>query len=509
MKTIHRALCLFLTAILCICASVSGTLALTAGAADAENTDSVQSSAADSSATDSTSADNTSSGSAGGTADSGSASAAAAYPASLIASWPAGPVLQGTAGLLMDARTGTVLFSQNGDERLYPASITKLMTALLTLENASLSDVVTFSANAVYSIEADSSNIAASEGEQLTVEQCMYALLLESANEVANGLAEHIAGSTEAFAEMMNERAAQLGCTNTHFVNAHGLHDDNHYTTCHDMALIMQALIDNETFIQICSAAKYTIPATNKQPEPRYLRQAHKMLTNSEYAYEGTVAGKTGYTPEAGNTLVTYAVRGDTELIAVSMHTNWTHYDDTIAMFDYGFGCFTACDMSETGRNPQNDETLSSLQSVFDTSSATFAVKENSWVILPNNISSDDLEETLTLSTDISSDTVARITYSYQGAVLGSGELLLVDDGEAHFDFEEHETTAAAYEGPSEDGPWFINGWILAAIILCILAILFLAVFINRCLRKRRSVIKARSGRRRRRKARRRRKNQT
>lgn len=367
----------------------------------------------------------------------------AAKPSDL-AEWPAGPSLEAEAGILIDAKTGTVLFEKNGDERLYPASITKLMTALLVLENVPMSDVVTFSYEAATSIEYDSSNIAVTDGEQLTVEQCMYALLLHSANEVANGLAEHVAGSMDAFAEMMNNRAAQLGCTNTHFVNAHGLHNENHYSSCHDMALIMKELIHNETFIRLSSAEKFTIEPTNKQPEPRYLRQTHKMLMESEYTYEGTVSGKNGYTPEAGNTLVTYAVRGDMELIAVSMKSNWKHYSDTIAMFDYGFNNFTACNMADADINALSElDFLSASQSIFDTSAADFSLSDDGWAILPNGINPSTLESSLSLNTDSDSGKIADITYSWQGVPLGYGSLLLAENETKHFDFSAHAPKAS------------------------------------------------------------------
>ncbi|MCI8291897.1 MAG: D-alanyl-D-alanine carboxypeptidase [Clostridia bacterium] len=371
----------------------------------------------------------------------------AAEPASL-AEWPAGPSLEAEAGLLMDAKTGTVLFEKNGDEQLYPASITKLMTALLVLENASMSDVVTFSYEAATSIEYDSSNIAVTDGEQLTVEQCMYALLLHSANEVANGLAEHVAGSMDAFAEMMNNRARQLGCTNTHFVNAHGLHNEDHYSSCRDMALIMKELCHNETFIRLSSAEKYTIEPTNKQAEPRYLHQSHKMLTQSEYTYDGTVTGKNGYTPEAGNTLVTYAVRGDMELIAVSMKSNWKHYSDTIAMLNYGFDNFTSYNMADADIDALSElDFLSPSQSVFDTSAAGFKLSDDGWAILPNGVASSSLESSLALTADSSSGKIADITYTYQGVPLGYGALLLTDDRPEHFDFGAHAPKEAEDSG--------------------------------------------------------------
>ncbi len=373
---------------------------------------------------------------------------------SSLAEWPAGPALEAEAGILIDAKTGTVLFEKNGEERLYPASITKLMTALLVLENAPMSDVVTFSYEAATSIEYDSSNIAVTDGEQLTVEQCMYALLLHSANEVANGLAEHVAGSMDAFAEMMNHRARQLGCTNTHFVNAHGLHNENHYSSCHDMALIMKELIHNETFIRLSSAEKYTIEPTNKQPEARYLHQSHKMLTQSEYTYEGTVTGKNGYTPEAGNTLVTYAVRGDMELIAVSMKSNWKHYSDTIAMLNYGFDNFTSYNMADAQIDALSElDFLSASQKVFDTSAADFKLSDDGWAILPNGVPAASLESSLTLNSGASSNQVADITYSYQGVPLGYGSLLLTDDGNAHFDFGAHAPKEAEQADDAPNAP--------------------------------------------------------
>lgn len=138
------------------------------------------------------------------------------------------------------------------------------MTALVVLENCSLDEVVTYSYYATHSIEAGSSTIGTTEGEELTVEESLYALLLESANECGNGLAEHVAGSIDAFVEMMNAKAAELGCANTHFVNPHGLHNPEHYTTAHDMALIMQAALQNEDFVRISVTAKYQMRATNK-----------------------------------------------------------------------------------------------------------------------------------------------------------------------------------------------------------------------------------------------------
>ena len=403
-----------------------------------------------------------------------------------LSQWPEGPALQAEAGLLMDARTGTVLFSKNGEERMYPASITKLMTALLVLENCSLDETVTFSHAAVTSIEADCSHIGVQTGEELTVEQCLYALLLKSANEVANGLAEHVAGSMSAFAEMMNNRAAQLGCTDTHFVNANGLHDDNHYTTAHDMARIMLALVDNETFTAISSADKYQIPPTNKTAETRYLKQTHKMMCESDYTYEGTVSGKTGFTPEAGNTLVTYAKRGDLELIAVSLKSNWKHYDDTIAMFNYGFEHFSAGNMSESTAALEAAKGALSAQGTLDPDSGTLSLNSDNWAVLPNGITADSLNAAVTLfSSDqqasMDSNIIGTVTYSYEDVRLGTGTVSFTPASAS--DPQTNETTPETLSGPdtpavkkSRSGlpVWLLVIFVLVILILLVLLILYL-----------------------------------
>ena len=219
--------------------------------------------------------------------------------------WPQGPPVEAESVVLMDVDYGVTLYEKNAHQKQYPASITKIMTALLTVENANLSDVVTFSETAVYGIEPGSSHIGIDVGEQLTVEQSLYGLMLASANEVAMGLAEHVAGSVEAFVDMMNQRAQELGCKDTHFVNPHGLHDENHYTTAYDMALIAKAAYQNRTFRGITGTAQYEIPATNMEEETRYLVNNQKLLSTDEWYYLGCRGGKTGFTDQAMNTLVT------------------------------------------------------------------------------------------------------------------------------------------------------------------------------------------------------------
>lgn len=247
------------------------------------------------------------------------------------------------AAILMDASTHTVLYEKNATEKLYPASITKLMTALLAIENLKPDQTITFSKEAVNSIEPGSNHLWMIEGEQITVDQALHGLLLESANEVANGLGEAVSGSIKGFAELMTKRAKELGALNTNFVNPHGLHDANHYTTAYDMALIASYLTHVDYFLDIMKDTSYQIPATNKN-ELRYLAQQHPMINpvkNPSLFREDVIGGKTGYTNEARQTLVTMAKRGDTTLVAVVLKAEKnTVYTDTNALLDYGFNSF-------------------------------------------------------------------------------------------------------------------------------------------------------------------------
>ena len=249
------------------------------------------------------------------------------------------PEVLGEAAVLMDCTTGKVLYEKNSRERLYPASITKLMTGLLTAENTQMTDVVTFSHEAVYGIEPGSSHIAVQEGEQLTVEQCLYGLFLQSANEVAAGLAEHISGTQAAFAQKMTARAKELGCTDTNFVNPHGLHNDDHYTTAYDMALIAREVQTHDELMTIMGTVSYEIPPTNVQTETRYIHAQNQMIKPpSIYAYDYCLGGKNGFTNEALNTLVTFAEKDGVRLLCVVLKENGANaYVDSINLFDYGF----------------------------------------------------------------------------------------------------------------------------------------------------------------------------
>lgn len=252
------------------------------------------------------------------------------------------PEISADGAVLMDGATGKILYGKNEDTQYYPASITKVMTALLVLEHCSLDDTVTFSASATSNLESGAVSLNITEGDQLTVEQALYGLLLKSANEIANGLAEHVSGSVSSFAELMNAKAKSLGCKNTNFVNPNGLNDSSHKTTAYDMALILREAVKNETFRKIDTTLTYNFPAT-KNAAARTITMGHKMMYPSDARYyEGIIGGKTGYTSLARNTLVTAAERDGVQLIAVILHSQSTQYTDTKALLDYGFENYAA-----------------------------------------------------------------------------------------------------------------------------------------------------------------------
>lgn len=250
-----------------------------------------------------------------------------------------GPDVKAEAYCVINRKDGSIVYSKNMDDRYYPASITKIMTALVTLEHCTdLDDTVVFNSEVMDSISSNSStlNPVAILDEEMTVRDALFGLMLNSANECASALAVYTAGSIDAFVEMMNEKAQELGAVNTHYMNAHGLDDDDHYTTAHDMAIIFDAALKNDVFRYVDSTATYTIPATNKYGERNCT--STNQLINGARPYEGVYAGKTGHTAKAGRTLVTAAYRDGMDLICVIMKSdNDNFYSDTETLFDHAF----------------------------------------------------------------------------------------------------------------------------------------------------------------------------
>lgn len=287
--------------------------------------------------------------------------------------WPQGPEISCNTGILMEAETGAVLYDKGADELRYPASITKLMTLLVAVENSSLDEEVTFTETGVRDVTPDSGNIGMQLGEVMTMEDCLYAMIIYSANEVSAQIAEHVGGTEQNFIDMMNERAAQIGCTNTHFTNASGLPDTNQYTTARDMALIFREGLNNETYREILNTPTYVIPATNKNSEERKLHTHHPLFAEeSGLYYPGCIGGKSGMTNDAGHTLVTGVEQNGVTYITVVLRAvdlNQACLDSRL-LFDYGF------------QNFRKEE------------------YKNGSVILPNSMTTDQIEERETDSED-------------------------------------------------------------------------------------------------------------
>ena len=255
------------------------------------------------------------------------------------------PTIYSQAAILVDSKDGTVIYEKNSNERMFPASTTKILTGIIAIEKCSLDERVVASENAINSIKSGYTNANIQVGEELSMEDLLYALLIKSANEAANVIAEYISGSTENFANLMNEKAVELGCKNTHFVNANGVHDDNHYTTASDLALIAEYCMKNETFRKIVATEYYTLPATPQYPsDDRILKNSNSLqIPDHAYYYPYAIGMKTGFTSEAKNCLIAASKKDDLELISIVLHAEQTEdgrsarYCDSINLLEYGY----------------------------------------------------------------------------------------------------------------------------------------------------------------------------
>ena len=301
-----------------------------------------------------------------------------------ISGWPQASDISSEAAVVMENSTNTVLYSKNADEVLFPGSTVKIMTCLLALENAQLTDQVTMTATGVSGVTDGGASISSQVDEVFTVEQCLMALMLESANEMALGIGEEVSGSVKKFVELMNTRAAQLGCKNTHFNNPNGLPDPTHVTTASDMAKIAKAAWQNPLCRKFFTTDLYNIPPTNIFNETRYLLNHHKMMAGRDYAYDGVLGGKTGYTDAAGATLITYAKRGNMTLVAVVLNSVNGAWADTKSLLDYGFDNFEVQKV-KVSKNPVPKKNLSSEQYLLNNCGNTypFYYTKNVYVTVP------------------------------------------------------------------------------------------------------------------------------
>ena len=342
------------------------------------------------------------------------------------------PQLVSEAAILIDRDTGRVLFEQNADKRLYPASTTKIMTASLVLENLQLDSVVVASRDAVMSIPVGGSNMGILEGEQLTVEQLLYGVLVESANEACNVLAEYMCGDVDTFVAKMNEKAQQLGMQNTKFLNPHGLHSPEHYSTARDMAILARYAMQNEKFRELVSTAQYVIEPTNKYTKQRTLNNTNYLIStrqNASYYYPKATGIKTGYTSQAGNCLVSSASQAGTNFIAVTLNAKPQtgaiySFIDSKALFEYGFANYETKTVVKTG-DIITEAKVGEAQGV---DAVALSAKNDLQGLLPNGTDLSTVTKTVTLNENILApiavgDVLGKAVYSYEGNELGTVEL--------------------------------------------------------------------------------------
>ena len=384
--------------------------------------------------------------------------------------WPEEISVNSPNAIVMEMNTGTILYDKNSKEARYPASITKIMTTMLALENSELNEMVTFSDEAIDNTEG--SGIARDYGEQMTMEDCLYAIMLESANECAYAVAEHISGSIEAFADLMNAKAKELGCVNTNFVNPHGLHDDNHYTCCYDMALIAKAAYENETFRIITSTKARMIPPTNKHAEETPLQNHNKLLQNKKkgnYVYEYCTGGKTGYTTNANATLVTFAEKDGMALVCVVMNTDGvSEWTDSRALFDYCFDNFQLLNVSEneTGYEVQKEVNANSLSG----NPPFVELDKNACILLPKTVEFAEAESEVTLNREVS-NIAGTISYSYAGRSVGKADIVTTGAVIEEYIFDNQIENAAEEEETIQLKPSTI---VAIAAMICLLIVMLL-----------------------------------
>lgn len=360
--------------------------------------------------------------------------------------WPKGPSensLTSSSAVLMDADTGLILYNKNMTDKHYPASITKIMTTLLAIENCSLEDTVTFTSDEVLNLEYGASNIDTQVGEKLTIEQCLYAIMLASANEVCNGVADFISGDTKNFGELMTARANALGCVNTNFTNPNGLHSDDHYTCAYDMALISQEALKNETFRKVANTASTYLDKTNKY-DARSLVNHHNMInaySTSVFLYDDCIGGKTGYTSAAQSTLVTFAKRDGMTLICVVMEggsaktdINSNIYTDTISLLEFGFQNYQAHQLSSDIQNT-TDKAESPFFTIFDSildfDISPLQTSNNGTVVLPAGISISDANQKVVFydtGESIEENAIGTVTYEYGNKTVGTTSIYFNPD---------------------------------------------------------------------------------
>lgn len=374
--------------------------------------------------------------------------------------WATGPQIYSESGIVMDIDSGAILYAKNIDDQHYPASITKIATALVAFRNYELDETLTFTWDDIGFLEYGDAHIGIKENEELGMEDALYGMLLASANEVSHAIGAHMEGGYEAFLEEMNGVSQELGCANTNWKNTHGLHDEEHYTSARDMAMISSAVFQYEKFREITGTYQHIIPTTNITDEERYVHQNHKMIRKGDNRYyEYCVGGKTGYTDQALSTLVTFATKDNMNLVAVVLRTHGggnNAYADTREMLDYAFENFSKVPVS---KELVANDTIQKFE-------------DSAYVVLPEGINTNQLVYSYKEPTEFG-DKTGTVTFTYGGQEVGTVETTITV---ARYN-EIHEIADGKQEEKKEKSgmPIFLK------IILIILAIIAIAMITLVC----------------------------
>ena len=399
----------------------------------------------------------------------------------LDANWPGAPAVASETAILIEAETGTILYEKDAHKQMYPASITKILTTLIAYETCGLEEQVVFTQEALDTIPADSSRIWVDKDNYMSMEDCLAAILIMSANDVAAGVAEHIAGDLDAFADIMNERARELGCLNSHFVNSHGYHNAEHVTTAYDMAQIGRAFFDVDLLCSLAKERSFKHGPTEGQPKAIWEINTNQLLATRSYEYEYLVGSKTGYTDQAGQTLVSCAQKDGLKLICVVMNAHRPdQYEDTVTLFDYGFSNFTTANIYE------NDKTYVSSDSsygmdvidVLGDSSPLLNMDRSSFVVLPKTASFADVTSYITIATE-DENCMATAHYQYGTHNIGSAQIYVTAiSGSLQDDIGELEYIEESVSiSTQEPSPVYVNIKKIAMYVLPGLLIAFLLIW--------------------------------
>lgn len=412
----------------------------------------------------------------------------------LYDNWPLGPAIGAQAAILMDANTGSILYAKNIHEKLYPASITKLLTTYIAMKECELDEMVTFSEDAVHSIKWwEDANMGVYPGSILPMEEVLYGILVGSANEAAYAVAEHISGNLENFSVLMNKTAKELGCKNSNFVTPNGIHDENHYTTAYDIALIAKAFFADDTLAKMSSTPRFDVPVTETQTREGIILNAKSLLLPGKaYAYEPLIGTKTGYTDYARQTLVSCAEKNGMKLICVIMKEEApAQYTDTIELFNYGFENFSSFHLDEVTTQYSIDNHFFTTDiDLLGSSKTILSLDKEDYIILPNTISFEELTSKVSYE-DKDETSVACINYYYKNYLLGKIDVKLTVEEPLLFDFANQKDNNVTIVKTDTQNTIFINVFHLLLGFI-IITIFFTIVFSLQSLSKNKRMAKKR-----------------